>query len=59
MSQRQIKKQRQFLRREFQEEYRNTAKVLAEADHKFLKPKPRWIPTFVWIAALRIFVRIK
>lgn len=59
MSQRQIKKQRQFLRRQFQEQYQETARSLAELDRKFLKPKPLWIPSAVWIFMLRFFVHIK
>jgi len=59
MSQRQTKRERRFLRKQFEERYQDTADMLAKSDHQFLKPRPKWIPTFVWIWGLRLFVRIK
>lgn len=47
------------MRRQFREEYQETAQALAERDRKFLKPRPWWVPTFIWVRGLRIFVRIK
>ena len=55
MSQKQIKKQRQFLRRQYSKDMRD----IAEANMKFLKTKPRFIPMFIWISLLKIFIKIK
>jgi len=31
---------------------------MAEANNRFLKTKPRWVPMWLWIRGLKIFIRI-
>ncbi len=59
MSQKQEKKNRRFLKKQFRSTYQGIAETLAKEDHEFLKPRPRWIPEWIWIKLLKIFVRIK
>lgn len=55
MSQSKHKKQRQFMRRE----YAKNIREIAEANGQFLKPKPKWFPMWLYIWALKFFIRIK
>lgn len=55
MSDKQSKKHKQFLRREYAKNIRD----IAEANGQFLKPKPKWMPMFIYIRLLKIFIRIK
>lgn len=51
MNGKQSKKLRQCYRRNIRDQY----KVI----RKILKPKPKFIPTWLWIAGLKIFLKIK
>lgn len=55
MSQKKSKKLRQFMRKE----YAKDIAEIAKANGQFLKPKPRWMPMFLYIPLLKIFVKIK
>lgn len=55
MSQKRTKKLRQFMRREYKKDIRE----IAEINGQFLKPKPRWMPMWLWIRGLKIFIKIK
>ena len=59
MSAKNEKKHRQLVRRLFGREARQLAEVMAEKNERLLKPKPRWIPDFVWIWLLSFFIYIK
>lgn len=52
-------KQSKKMRKEARRIYENTMKEMAEFHSRFLKPKPKWVPMFLWLAGLRIFVKIK
>lgn len=54
MNQRKAKKIRQEARRI----YRGSMEELAKVHSQFLKPKPKWVPMWLWIAGLKIFVKI-
>lgn len=49
------KKIRQLFRREYAED----VEKIAKAHSQFLKPKPKFIPTSLWVWMLSFFVRIK
>lgn len=59
MSNKQEKKLRQVARREARAMYAATVEAIAERDTRFLKPKPGWVPTAVYMWALGFFVNIK
>jgi hypothetical protein len=59
MGQRQDKKMRQFFRKEFKTKYEETTEFLAQENAKFLKVKPKWVPMWLWVRCLRIFIKIK
>jgi len=52
-------KKRKIFRKEARKMYGATMEVLAEKNSKLLKPKPRWIPLWVWIRLLSIFIYIR
>ncbi len=58
MSQKQIKKEKRYLRQLFREKYLSDAHLLAEEHMKFLKTKPNWMPMPIWIFMLSFFVKI-
>lgn len=39
-------------------QYAQDVRDIAELNKQFLKPKPRWIPMWVYIKILKIFIRI-
>lgn len=39
--------------------YGQDLKELAEANGKFLKPKPKYMPMWIYIRLLKIFIKIK
>lgn len=49
------KKARQIYRKDVQNEAREMGRMLGN----HLKPKPRWVPWFLWLAGIRIFMRVK
>lgn len=53
------KAERRRIRREFQSRYIDIATAIAKDNGRMLKTKPRWVPMFLWIRGLRIFVKIK
>ena len=55
MSHKRTKKLRKLMRKEYDKNIRE----IAEANGQFIKPKPKWVPMFVWINLLKIFVKIK
>lgn len=46
-------------RKEARKMYRETVELIAQRDQRFLKPKPRWFPAWLWIRLLSIFVCVK
>lgn len=59
MSAKQEKKRRKFLRKLFQKQYKNTAVEIANEHSKFLKPKPRWMPQWLWLKFIGCFLILK
>lgn len=59
MSGKQDKKQRQFFRKKFAEEYKDKAAEIAKNDMNMFRPKPGWIPMRVWVWILGFFIKIK
>lgn len=59
MNNRQTKKAKKVYRQQYMEQYGKLTKELAEHNSNFLKPKPVWVPMFIWLAGLKIFVKIK
>jgi hypothetical protein len=59
MSQRQDKKMRRFFRQQFQKEYYETARKIAERDMNMFRTKPRWVPLKVWTWLISIFIKVK
>jgi hypothetical protein len=55
MSQKKDKKARRLFRTVF----RNRIEEVAEKNARMIKPKPKWIPMFLWIRMLKIFIRVK
>lgn len=55
MNGKQTKKLRQMMRRKYGQDLRD----LAEANGKFLRPKPHWMPMWLYIRLLSIFIKIK
>ena len=55
MSGRQDKKLRQLFRKTTKHQAEELGRILGNA----LKPKPRWIPQWVWIKLLGIFIIIR
>lgn len=55
MSNKQSKKLRQMYNRDV----RNTARDMGKVLGNLMKPKPRWIPWWLWMAGLRIFIKVK
>lgn len=49
------KKARAIYRKEMKREAESMGKMLGNA----LKPKPRWVPWFVWMWGIRIFIKVK
>ena len=47
------------MRRAFQRDYLEAAERLAEHDMNIFKPKLRWVPMWLWIWGLGVFVKIK
>lgn len=54
MSQKRTKKLRQMMRKEYAKDIRD----IAEINGRFLKTKPRWVPMWLWMKGLKIFVKI-
>lgn len=52
-------KQRKKLHQLMKREYKRDIDRIAEANGQFLKPKPRWMPMWMWIRGLKIFIKIK
>lgn len=59
MSGRQEKKRRKFLKKMFQQQYKETAVSLAIEHSKFLKPRPRWMPEWVWLKFIGLFIKVQ
>jgi hypothetical protein len=55
MNQKLAKKTRQLFRRR----YRKTADDLANIHGQWIRPKPRWIPMFIYIKIISLFIKIK
>lgn len=49
------KKARQIYRKEM----RNQAREIGQMLGNHMKPKPRWVPWFLWLAGIRIFMKVK
>jgi hypothetical protein len=52
-------KQSKKLRQLFRREYKQDAYKLADQHMRFLKPRPRYFPLWLWIKLLGIFIKIK
>jgi hypothetical protein len=59
MNGRVAKKLRREARREIDKEYRDRVREIADMHHRFLKPRPRWVPEWLWMKGLGIFIHIK
>ena len=59
MSNKSEKKARKIYRKEFREKYLDFTEELAKKNSNFLKTKPDWVPMFIWLFGLKIFVKIK
>lgn len=55
MSQKQTKKLRQLMRKQYNKDIRE----MAEINSKFLKQKPRIVPMRIWVGLLKMFIYIK
>lgn len=55
MSQRHDRKLRQLYNRDV----RNTAKDMGKVLGNHMRPKPRWVPWWVWMRLVRIVIRVK
>lgn len=55
MNGKQAKKLRQIVRKDYQKQIEEMAKIFSN----YMKPKPRWVPLFIWVKLLRIFIKIK
>lgn len=55
MNNRQSKKIRKLYRRDYHE----LAKDFSEYQNNLFKPKPKWIPWFIYTKLLGLFIRIK
>jgi hypothetical protein len=51
-------KQAKKIRQQFKREMQKTAQEMGRTMGNVLKPKPKWIPQFVWIFLLGFFIRI-
>jgi len=54
MNEKKAKKIRQIYRRDVKDEAKEMAQIIGNA----MKPKPRWIPWYVWIKLVSIFIKI-
>ena len=54
MNENKSKKIRQIYRREVKDEAKEMAQIIGNA----MKPKPRWIPMWIWIKGVSIFIKI-
>ena len=59
MSQKKDKKMRQFLNREYRDAARKAGEQQINYFKSVLKPRPRWVPKFLWKAMLKCFIRIQ
>lgn len=55
MSGKQSKKMKQLARRE----YRAAMQAIAEQHSRLIKPKPRFMPMFLWLWMIGFFINIK
>lgn len=59
MNNKSAKKARKIYRQQFAEKYGKITEEMAKENSKFLKPKPKYFPMFLWVRLLRIFIKIK
>lgn len=55
MNQKQVKKIRQMFNRRYNQEFFKTI-IQGQFFQKFLKPKPRWCPSFLWRLLLKLMI---
>jgi len=55
MNAKQAKKIRQLYQREFSEEARKMGSLIANS----IKPKPKWMPMWLYIKLLSMFIKVK
>jgi len=54
MNQKRAKKIRQYYRRDVKQGAKEFAELIGNA----MKPKPKWVPEWIWIKGLSIFIKI-
>ena len=47
------------IRREIRKQYGKTLNEVANMNARMLKAKPKYVPMFIWVQLLGIFVKIK
>ncbi len=47
------------LRKKLRQQYGDIIEMMAEENARIIKPKPRFIPTFLWLWMASFFIRIK
>jgi hypothetical protein len=52
-------KQAKKIRQMFRREYHNQAEEIANDHMNCFRPKPKWIPLFIWVKLIGIFFKIK
>ena len=58
MRQSKIKKLRQMYKREFREKLLNGWVHLPSAIWELIKPKPKWMPQFLWVRLIKLVLKI-
>jgi len=48
-----------YFRKKLRQDYGDLIEMMAEENSRIIKPKPRFIPTFLWIWMAGFFIRIK
>jgi len=59
MNSKQIKKLRQIYRKDYEGKVLERAKQVGQMVGNAMKPRPRWIPEWVWLKGLSIFIKMK
>ena len=54
-----LRKLRQLHRREFRESARKLAEEKMRFYGNIVKPKPRWMPMWLWKRCLKLFLKVK
>lgn len=52
-------KQSKKIRRMYRRDYERSAKKVGRLIGNALKPKPRFVPMWLWMAGVKIFIKVK